>query len=127
LLFSGTAGQRRLWSPCPRGFLISHDVPQSVGLLWTSDQLAAETSTCQHTAHITNIHALGGIRTHDRSRRAAAELHLRPRGHWDRPFSCIMYIKLSNKIDVCDFAHLCNISLILVQLDVHCILYFFRR
>jgi hypothetical protein len=30
----------------PRGFLITHnDAPQSVGLLWTSDQLVAETST----------------------------------------------------------------------------------
>jgi hypothetical protein len=32
----------------------------------------------------TNIHAAGGIRTHDRSRRAAVDLRLRPRGHWDR-------------------------------------------
>ena len=32
----------------------------------------------------TNIHAPGGIRTHDLSRRAAANLRLRPRGHWDR-------------------------------------------
>jgi hypothetical protein len=32
----------------------------------------------------TNIHAPGGIRTHDRSRRAAVDLHLRPRGHWVR-------------------------------------------
>ena len=31
-----------------------------------------------------NIHALGGIRTHNHSRRAAAHLRLRPRGHWDR-------------------------------------------
>ena len=27
----------------------------------------------------------GGIRTHDLSRRAAADLRLRPRGYWDRP------------------------------------------
>jgi hypothetical protein len=27
-----------------RGFVITHDAPQSVGLLWTSDQLVAETS-----------------------------------------------------------------------------------
>jgi hypothetical protein len=27
-----------------------NDAPQAVGLLWTSDQLAAETSTWQHTA-----------------------------------------------------------------------------
>ena len=32
----------------------------------------------------TNIHAPGGIRTHDLCRRAAADLGLRPRGHWDR-------------------------------------------
>ena len=38
-----------------------------------------------HNTHNTNIHALGGIRTHDLSRRAAVVLHLRPRGHWDRP------------------------------------------
>jgi hypothetical protein len=30
----------------PRGFLITHnDAPQSVGILWTSDHLVAETST----------------------------------------------------------------------------------
>jgi hypothetical protein len=28
-----------------RGFLITHDAPQSVGLLWTSDQSVAGTST----------------------------------------------------------------------------------
>ena len=37
----------------------------------------------QHSQH-TNIQALGGIRTHDRSRRVAVDLRLRPRGHWDR-------------------------------------------
>jgi hypothetical protein len=31
-----------------------------------------------------NAHALGGIRIHDLSRRAAADLRLRTRGHWDR-------------------------------------------
>ena len=31
----------------------------------------------------TDIHAPGGMRTHSFSRRAAADLHLRPRGHWD--------------------------------------------
>ena len=35
-----------LQPPRVRGFLITHnDAPQSVGLLWTSDQLVAETST----------------------------------------------------------------------------------
>jgi hypothetical protein len=83
-IFSGTAAQRELWPPRQRGFLITHDdAPQSVVLLWTSDQLVAEISTRQHTQQ-TNIHTPGGIRTHDRSRRAAVHLRFRPRGHWDR-------------------------------------------
>jgi hypothetical protein len=32
----------------------------------------------------TNIHAPGGIRTRNTSKRAVADLRLRPRGHWDR-------------------------------------------
>jgi len=36
-----------------------------------------------HNTH--NIYSWpGGIRTHNLSRRAPADLHLRPRGHWDR-------------------------------------------
>ena len=42
----------------------------------------------EHTQQI-NIHAPGGIRTHNLSRRAAEDLRLSPRGHWirspDRP------------------------------------------
>jgi hypothetical protein len=46
IIFSGCAAHRGLWPPRSRGFLITHnDAPQSVGLLWTSDQLVAETST----------------------------------------------------------------------------------
>ena len=37
----------------------------------------------QHSQE-TNFQALGGIRTHDRSRREAVDLRLKPRGHWDR-------------------------------------------
>ena len=36
----------------------------------------------------TNIHVSCGIRTHDPSRRAAADLRLRPCGHWDRHILC---------------------------------------
>jgi hypothetical protein len=62
-----------------RGFLITHnDAPQSVGLLWTSDQSVAVISTGQHTILTTNIHSPGGIGTHDLSRRAAEDLRLRP-------------------------------------------------
>jgi hypothetical protein len=45
-IFSGSAAQRGLWHPRSRGFVITqNDAQQSVGLLWTSDQLAAEPST----------------------------------------------------------------------------------
>jgi hypothetical protein len=37
-----------------------------------------------HSTQQTNIHVPGGIRTHDRSIRAAVDLRFRPRGHWDR-------------------------------------------
>jgi hypothetical protein len=57
IIFSGSAAQRGLWPHRPRGFVITHnDAPQSVGLLWTSDQLVAETSTWQHTTHTTDRH-----------------------------------------------------------------------
>jgi hypothetical protein len=48
IIFSGSAVQRWLWPPRPRVFLITNiDAPQSVGLLWTSDQLVAETHNRQ--------------------------------------------------------------------------------
>ena len=75
------------WPPHSRGSYITHnEAPQSVGLLWMSDQLIAETSTWQCTQHSQqkNVHALGGIRTHDLCRRATADPRLRPRGHWNR-------------------------------------------
>jgi hypothetical protein len=46
ITFSDSAAQRGLWPPRSRDFVITHnDAPQSVGLLWTSDQLVAETFT----------------------------------------------------------------------------------
>ena len=82
--FCGAAAQLGPSPPHSRGFQITHnDAPQSIGLLWTSDQLVAETSTSQHSQQ-TDIYAPCGIRTHNLSGRAAAELRLRPRGHWDR-------------------------------------------
>jgi hypothetical protein len=56
-IFSGSAAKHGLWPPCPQGFLITqNDAPQSVGLLWMSDQLIVEISTWQHTTHTTNKH-----------------------------------------------------------------------
>jgi hypothetical protein len=37
----------------------------------------------QHSQPTKHIHAPGGIRTHDLSRREAADLRFRSRGHWD--------------------------------------------
>jgi hypothetical protein len=53
----GAATQRGLWPPHSWGFKITHNnAPQSVGLLWTSDQLVAEFSTWQHTTITTDKH-----------------------------------------------------------------------
>jgi hypothetical protein len=59
----------------------------SVGLLWTSDQPDAETSTWQHTTLTADIHApppRHAIWTRNPSNRVAADPRLRSRGHWDR-------------------------------------------
>jgi hypothetical protein len=56
----------------------------SVGLLQTSDQPEAETSTWQHIIRDTAIHAPGGIRNRKTRKSAKADPRLIPRGHWDR-------------------------------------------
>ena len=57
IFFCGAAAQRGLWPPHSWGFLITHNnASQSVGLLWTSDQLVAETSTWQQTTLTTDKH-----------------------------------------------------------------------
>jgi hypothetical protein len=42
----------------------------------------------------TNIRATGGIRTHNLGRRAAEDLHLRTRGHWDRQSCDLLYCNM---------------------------------
>jgi len=64
------------------------DTPHThaVGLLWTNDQLVAETSTRQSTTltpQETNIHVPGMIRTRNRCKLADADPGLTPRGHRD--------------------------------------------
>jgi hypothetical protein len=51
------------------------------------DEWSARRRDIYLTTHTkqTNIHALCGIRTHDRSRRVAVDIRLGPRGHWNRP------------------------------------------
>jgi hypothetical protein len=67
------------------------DTPHSVGLLWTSDQLVAETYTWQHATLTTAIHAPGEIRTLKPSKRATADQRLRPSGHLDRHYVLLEY------------------------------------
>jgi hypothetical protein len=69
----------------PYGASRSHslDTTHSVGLLWTSDQLDAETAR-QYTTLTKDIYATGEIRTRNPNTRAAADPRLRTRGHWDR-------------------------------------------
>ena len=43
----------------------------------------------------TDTHAPGGIRTHHLSRREAADVRLRPRGHWDRRPSNSVFFNIS--------------------------------
>jgi hypothetical protein len=48
------------------------------------DWSVRRTSTWQHSTLITYIHTIGGIRTHNLSRRATAHTPIRPRWHWHR-------------------------------------------
>ena len=59
-----------------------HSRQDSSGRVSSSSQRPLPDNT-QHSQQ-TNIHAPGGIRTYDLSRRAAVDLRLRPRGHWDQ-------------------------------------------
>jgi hypothetical protein len=62
------------------------DTPHSAGLLCTSDQPDAETSTWQHTTNtVHDKHPCpGGIRTHNPSKRGTADPRVRPRGQLPR-------------------------------------------
>ena len=59
-----------------------HNQQGSSGRVISSSQRSPPDNT-QHSQQ-TNIHASGGIRIHNFSRRAAADLSLRPLDHWDR-------------------------------------------
>jgi hypothetical protein len=62
----------------------------------------------------------GGIRTHDLSRRAAVDLRLRPRGHWDRHSKTLPTLnKVIIKCTVHYIVHLeCTFCLFLVRMKV---------
>ena len=64
---------------------LDHTRRRTSGRVISSSQKPLPDKT-QHSQQ-KNIHATGGIRTHNLSRRAAADLHLKPRGQWKR-LSC---------------------------------------
>ena len=70
-------GQERLINEASR----SH----SAGLLWTRDQPAQRPlpNKTQHSQEV-DIRVPGGIRTHNPSKRAAADPRRKPRGDWIR-------------------------------------------
>ena len=59
------------------------DTPHMVALLWTSDRPEAETSNGQDTILAIDSRAPGRIRNRVSSKRAAADLRIRLRGHRD--------------------------------------------
>ena len=71
-----------LGPPHSRSFYTTHnEAQQSVGLLWTSDQLFAETSTWQHTALATDRQTCPRWDSNPQpQKREAADPHIRPRG-----------------------------------------------
>ena len=59
--------------PHSRGFYITHnDAPQSVGLLWTSDQLVTETSNWQNTTLKTDKHPCSRLGSNPQSQQASS-------------------------------------------------------
>ena len=82
-----------LWPNAGHG-LIMFEVPScqydSSGRVFSLLQRPLPDNT-QHSQE-TDIHALGGIRTHNLNRRAAKDLRLRPRGHWYQLFFYHIYV-----------------------------------
>jgi len=67
----------------------------TAGLLSTRDRPAADN---QSNSEESDIPASGGIRTHNPSKRAAADPRLRPRGYWDRQYCSYAEEKLNLKL-----------------------------
>ena len=76
-----SAWEDSLSLPLAQQLKAGQGTPQSVGLLQTSDQLVADTT--QHLQQV-DIHASGGIRTHNATKRSVADPRLRQLCHWDR-------------------------------------------
>jgi hypothetical protein len=65
IIFLWCCCPKRPWYPHSWGFYVKHDSLLSIGLLWRSDQLVAETSTWRHTTLTTNFNDPSAIQTHN--------------------------------------------------------------
>jgi hypothetical protein len=79
---AGIKSPARAWKPVQAGRW-PHSVGPSGRAIGPSQRPLPDNT--QHSQE-TDIHVPGGIRTLNPSKRAAADPHLRQRGHWDRPF-----------------------------------------
>jgi hypothetical protein len=66
----------------------------------------------------TNIHAPVGIRTHDPSKRSAADLRLRPRGHWYRQIRkniVSIHLRVYMNLDFAELSKAFHIAVLYLQ------------
>ena len=98
----GAATQRGSWPPHSRGFLDHTRRCSTVGRT-PPDEWSARRRDLYLTTHNTynrqTSMSTGGTGTHDLSRRADADLRLRPSGHWDR-HNTVWYSK-QMKLKIC--------------------------
>ena len=99
------------------------DTPQSVGLLWTSHQPDAETTTWQFTKLTRDVDAPDVIWTRNPGKRAAADPRLTPRGHWDQhaqqiPMNITIYWKITPCIPMSTTLHGVILTNITLQLNL---------
>jgi hypothetical protein len=91
-----SAVQRGLWPHITR--FLDHTKRRATVGRTPLDKRSARRRDLYLTTHTTDKHPCPRwFRTHDRSRQAAVDLRLRPRGHWDRQstsYTCQILIKL---------------------------------
>ena len=94
----GAAAQHGLYPPHSLGFSRPHTRRNTVGKT-PLDEWSARRRDLYLTTHNTQIKQISmpssGIRTHNLSRRAAADLRLRPRGHWHRQLNGCYLTKIT--------------------------------
>jgi len=104
VFFFGTRAHSGPGPSQSRGFQITHnDTPQSVGLLWTSDQLVAETSAWQHTTLPADRHPFPRWDSNPQSQQASG---CRPRGHWGRHHHRLLSFNQHTNCDIFRWFHL---------------------